>query len=149
VKSFLPSLAVFLLPVSALAQTSPVSASARAGIDAGNQAWVDGVKSGDVARILATYAPGSVDCSPNGKCFIGLAQIGKHMKAQMAASGRPRSAAAHSWGAVQHGNLACEWGHAEADFDHVGPVVDTYLTVWQKQPDGSWKIFRNLVMPKQ
>jgi ketosteroid isomerase-like protein len=143
----LPLLAVILLAASALAQTSPVSASARAGIDAGNQAWVDGVKTGDVARILATYAPHSVDCGAKGDCFIGLAQIEQHMKAQLAASGRARSAAAHTWGATQHGNFVYEWGQAEANFEHGGVVADTYLTVWQKQPDGSWKIFRNLVIP--
>ena len=146
-KPLIPLLAALLLPVAALAQTSPVSASARAQIDAGNQAWVDGVKTGDVARILATYAENSVDCGAKGDCFIGLQQIGQHMKEQLAAAGRARSAAAHSWGATQHGDFVYEWGQAEADFEHGGAVADTYLTVWQKQPDGSWKIFRNLVIP--
>lgn len=146
-KAFLLSLAVLLLSAPALAQTTAVSASARAGIDAGNQAWVDGVKTGDVAHIVATYAPNSVDCGPTGVCFTGLAQIEQHMKTQLAASGHARSAAAHTWGATQHGDFVYEWGQAEADFEHGGAVVDTYLTVWQKQADGSWKIFRNLVIP--
>lgn len=146
-KALIPLLAALLLPVALISQTTPVSPSARAGIDAGNQAWVDGVKTGDVVRILATYAENSVDCGPKGDCFIGLAQIGQHMKAQLAASGHARSAAAHTWGATQHGDFVYEWGQAEADFEHGGDVAETYLTVWQKQPDGSWKILRNLVIP--
>jgi len=40
-----------------------------------------------------------------------------------------------------------EWGRAEATFDGGKSLVDKYLTVWQNQADGSWKIFRNLVIP--
>jgi len=44
---------------AAIAQSTETSA--RAGIDAGNQAWIDGVKNGDVALIIATYAENAVD----------------------------------------------------------------------------------------
>jgi hypothetical protein len=35
-----------LFPVAMIAQSGTVAALARAGIDAGNQAWIDGVKPG-------------------------------------------------------------------------------------------------------
>jgi len=123
------------------------TAAARAAIDAGNQAWVEGVKAGDVKRILATYTNDAVDCGPAGVCFRGLQQIEQHMTAQVASLGRARSAHVTTWGSSQHGNFVYEWGQAEAVFEGGKKLVDKYLTVWQHQPDGSWKIFRNMVIP--
>jgi len=140
-------LAAVLLPITALAQTTPISPSARAGIDAGNQAWGDGVIAGDVARIIATYAENSVDCGPTGHCIEGRAAIEQHMKTEMAKLGRATSANVRSWGSTQSGDFVYEWGQAQATFPGGNKVVDKYLTVWQRLPDGSWKIFRNLVIP--
>jgi ketosteroid isomerase-like protein len=141
--------AVLLLPANILGQATPTTASARAGIDAGNQAWIEGVQAGDVDRIVATYAENAVDCGPAGHCIEGRPAIEQHMKTQMAKLGRARSASVHSWGSIEHGNFVYEWGQAEANFAGGGRVVDQYLTVWQKQANGSWKIFRNLVIPEK
>ena len=40
-----------------------------------------------------------------------------------------------------------EWGRAEAEFSSGKKISESYLTAWQQQADGSWKIFRNLVIP--
>ncbi|MGB9028471.1 MAG: DUF4440 domain-containing protein [Acidobacteriaceae bacterium] len=136
-----------LFPSAILAQTTTPSSSARAGIDAGNQAWIAGVKAGEVAPIIATYAQSAVDCGPAGDCIEGRPQIEQHMRTQMAKLGRARSAAVSSWGSVQRGNFVYEWGQAQATFAAGQRVVDKYVTVWQQQSDGSWKIFRNLVIP--
>jgi ketosteroid isomerase-like protein len=136
-----------LFPVAIAAQTGAVTASARAGIYAGNQAWIDGVKAGDVTPIIATYTVHAVDCGPTGECIEGRPQIEQHMKAQLAKRGRARTATVGSWGSSQQGNFVYEWGQAEATFGGGTTVVDKYLTVWQKQPDGSWKIFRNMAIP--
>lgn len=138
---------LLLLPLAAPAQAAPTSTAARAGIEAGNQAWIDGVKTGDVARIIATYADNSVDCGPSGACIEGRAQIGQHMQAEYAKLGRATSASVSSWGSTQSGNFVYEWGQAQASFTGGKNIVDKYLTVWQRQTDGSWKIFRNLVIP--
>ena len=130
-----------------LAQSRITDASARAGVDAGNQAWIDGVKSGDVARIAATYAEDAVDCGPSGECIRGRREIEQQMKTQLATRGRARSATVNSWGSTQQGNFVYEWGQAEATFDGGKRLVEKYLTAWQRQPDGSWKIFRNMVIP--
>ena len=53
-----------LFPVAMIAQSGTVAALARAGIDAGNQAWIDGVKTGNIALITATYTEDAVDCGP-------------------------------------------------------------------------------------
>jgi ketosteroid isomerase-like protein len=138
-----------LLSAATIAQSGIADTSARTGINAGNQAWIDGVKSGDVALIIATYAEGAVDCGPTGECFRGRLAIERHMKAQLASSGPARSASVKTWGSSQQGNFAYEWGQAEATFSSGKHLVESYLTAWQKQPDGSWKIFRNMVIPEK
>jgi ketosteroid isomerase-like protein len=105
-------LLIILLAAGALfstqisAQSGPASASARAGIDAGNQAWIDGVKTGNIDMILATYTEDAVDCGPSRECFKGKLQIEKHMKAQLASLGRARTAAVTTWGSTQQGRFA-------------------------------------------
>lgn len=131
------------------AQTTPASPSARASINAGNQAWIDGVKLGTVDSIIATYSERSVDCGPTGNCIIGRPRIEQHMKTEYAKLGRATSASVSSWGSTQSGNFVYEWGQAQATFAGGKNIVDKYLTVWQKQPDGTWKIFRNLVIPEK
>ena len=146
-KLTLTLLTALFLSLSAFAQTTPASPSARSGIDAGNQAWIDGVKTGDVTRIIATYALHSVDCGPAGACIEGRAAIEQHMRAEYAKLGRATSASVASWGSTQSGTFVYEWGQAQASFPNGKTIVDKYLTVWQRQPDGTWKIFRNLVIP--
>ena len=136
-----------LLSATMAAQSGPVSASARTGIDAGNQAWIDGVKSGNVALIMATYAEDAVDCGSTGECVRGRVEIERHMKDQLSTLGRARSAEVHSWGSTEQGDFVYEWGKAEAEFPDGKRLAESYLTAWQKQSDGSWKIFRNMVIP--
>jgi ketosteroid isomerase-like protein len=139
--------ALFSTPT--IAQSGPVSASARAGIDAGNQAWIDGVKTANIDMILATYTKDAVDCGPSGECFKGKLQIAQHMKTQLASLGQARAAVVTTWGSSQQGSFAYEWGQAEATYAGDKKLIDKYLTVWQQQPDQSWKIFRNLVIPNK
>ena len=136
---------LFSVAMLSMAQTPDVSA--RASVDAGNQAWIDGVKTQDVKHIIATYAEDAVDCGPTGECIRGRLQIERHMTTQLASLGRASSAAVKTWGSTEQGSFVYEWGQAEATFDSGRKLVEKYLTVWQKQPDGSWKIFRNMVIP--
>jgi ketosteroid isomerase-like protein len=52
-----------------------------------------------------------------------------------------------TWGSTEQGGFVYEWGEAEATFGGGKKLVERYLTAWQKQPDGTWKIFRNMVIP--
>jgi ketosteroid isomerase-like protein len=136
---------LFSVATLSMAQTPDVSA--RAGVDAGNRAWIDGVKTGDVKRIIATYTEDAVDCGPTGECLRGRVQIERQMTTQLASLGRARSAAVKTWGSTEQGSFVYEWGQAEATFGSGKKLVEKYLTAWQKQPDGTWKIFRNMVIP--
>lgn len=144
-------MAVFFLLLSStcFAQDKPIESGARRQIDAGNQAWIDGMKQARVALIAATYTPEAVDCSTAGDCIRGRSAIEEHMKGEMAKLGKADSASVTSIGAVQQGRFIYEWGQAEAQFPSGRKIVDRYLTAWQEQPDSTWKIFRNLVIPER
>ncbi len=138
---------VLLCSTAGVAQSNAIDSAARQQIDAGNQAWIDGMKHGQVSVIAATYTADAVDCSADGECTRGLSAIKEHIKAAMAKLGRADSASVTSVGSVQQGHFVYEWGQAEAHFPGGKVIVDRYLTAWQEQPDGTWKIFRNLVIP--
>jgi len=138
-----------LLSSTCFAQSKPIEATARRQIDAGNQAWIDGMKQGRAGLIAVTYTPDAVDCSAAGDCLRGRSAIEEHMKEEMAKLGKADSAYVTSIGSVQQGRFVYEWGQAEASFPGGRKIADHYLTAWQAQPDGSWKIFRNLVIPNR
>lgn len=143
-------LAIFLVLCSTcMAQSKPIDPDARRQIDAGNQLWVDAMKRGDVAILLPGNTEDAVDCSSDGNCVRGRDALGAHMKQEMPKLGKADSASVDSIGSVQQGRYVYEWGVAKAHFRSGKSIEDRYLTVWQKQPDGSWKLFRNLVIPNQ
>ena len=144
ISSSIAVVGLFSAVMFAPGQTATITA--RNAIDAGNQAWIDGVKAGDVKRITATYSEEAVNCGPTGECIRGRRQIERQMTTQLANLGRARSAAVMTWGSTEQGSFVYEWGQAEATYDSKR-LVERYLTAWQRQPDGKWKIFRNMVIP--
>jgi len=132
-----------------LAQTKLIDSDARQQIDAGNQQWVDAMKQGNAAMLVPGNTEDAVDCSPGGECIRGRSAIGEHMKEEISKLGKADSASVVSVGSVQQGRYVYEWGEAKAHFSNGKSVVDKYLTVWQRQPDGAWKVFRNLVIPNR
>jgi ketosteroid isomerase-like protein len=131
------------------AQSKPIDSDARRQIDAGNQQWVDAMKQGNVALLVPGNTEDAVDCSPEGDCIRGRSALEGHMKEEMAKLGRADSASVVSIGSVQQGRYVYEWGEAKAHFPNGKRMLDRYLTVWQEQPDGTWKVFRNLVIPNR
>src|SRR5580692_8196450 len=83
-----------LLSAVGAAQTEPIEPAARKDIDAGNQAWVTGMKEGRAATIAATYADNALDCAATGECVKGRAAIEDYMRTRIAKLGRATSAAA-------------------------------------------------------
>lgn len=151
-KEFLWNLVtVFLLLYGSMcvAQSKPISSAARRQIDAGNQEWIDGMKQGNVALLVKGFTADAVDCDPQGKCIRGLSALEEHSKELVAKFGKANSASVVSIGSVQQGGYVYEWGEATAQFPGGNSIVDPYLTVWQEQPDGTWKIIRNLVIPNR
>jgi ketosteroid isomerase-like protein len=129
------------------AQNKAIDPDARKQIDAGNQQWVDAMEQGNAALLAPGNAEGAVDCSSKGHCIEGRPALERQAKEQLATLGKADAASVVSVGSVQQGRYVYEWGEARAHFPSGKSIVDRYLTVWQKQMDGTWKIFRNLVMP--
>jgi len=128
-------------------QSLAVHAPARQWIDAGNRAWVTGMKNGDASTIAATYADNALDCPATGDCFKGRSEIYEHLKQRLTLTGPAQTASVTSAGSVQQHDYVYEWGLAQASFAHGRTISGHYLTVWKLQSDGTWKIFRNLAIP--
>lgn len=136
-----------LLALCAFGQSGTIDARARKDIDAGNLAWVNGMKSGDAKAIAATYAADAVDCAAGGECVRGRPAIEAHFKARFVKLGHALEASATSSGSVQQGDFVYEWGRADVSFPGSPKTSHRYLTVWQRQATGEWKIFRNMPIP--
>jgi ketosteroid isomerase-like protein len=141
---------IFLFFAAALAcsaQNGAIDPAARRDIDAGNRAWIKGMKEASAAPIAAAYAEDALDCSANGDCIKGRAAVEARMKERFLQYGRAAAASVASAGAVQQGDFVFEWGRADAAYADGRKIGGRYLTVWQKQPNGEWKIFRNMAIP--
>jgi len=136
---------------SATLDTAAVLASARPEIDAANAAWVPGLRARDAAAIVAAYADSGLFVGSDGVVTRGRAAV-----AQMYAARFPRLREILDGGVVQEGLAVAsptrvyEWGRAwltmAATAPGAAPVRNggTYLTVWQREADGHWRIVRNL-----
>jgi ketosteroid isomerase-like protein len=147
-KRMMMGMFLLLCGSACMAQTKAIDPDARRQIDAGNQQWIDAMKEGNVALLVPGNTQDVVDCSPQGDCVRGRSALGEHMKDEMAKLGKADSASVNSVGSVQKGRYVYEWGEAKAHFPSGKSIMDRYLTVWQKQSDGSWKVFRTRGMPK-
>ncbi len=116
-------------------------------VEAGNRGWVDGLKAGDAALIVAPYEEDGLDCIGTGECLKGRAAVQAHYADRIAKLGRATWAEVVTKEIAVDGEYAYEWGRAEARFPAGKEIEGRYLTVWRQQKDGSWKIFRNVPLP--
>jgi ketosteroid isomerase-like protein len=128
------------------AQTTAADPKLDTSVKAGNQEWIDGMKSGDIVQITRAYANDAVNCSAAGECVRGIAEIRKQIGTRIAGLGKAISGSVTSDGLVPNGDLAYEWGRSTARFKDRS-ISGRFVTIWKKQPDGSWKIIRNLSLP--
>jgi uncharacterized protein (TIGR02246 family) len=108
------------------------------------------MKTGDAAAIAAPYTDDAVFVGIDGACTRGRPEIEKMYRARFERSGPAKSARIDSRKLVADGNLAYESGSGEIGRLREGKLfIDSarFLTVWQRQPDGEWKILRNIVLP--
>ncbi len=122
-------------------------ANLRHDIDAGNQEWIDGLKTGDATKIAASYADDSVNCSAAGECVRGRDAVAAQYEQVIAKFGRATEASVRSESLRVDGDLAFESGSAESRFPGGTLRKGRFSTVWMRQPDGHWKIFRNMSLP--
>ncbi|HEV2730840.1 MAG TPA: nuclear transport factor 2 family protein [Terriglobales bacterium] len=118
----------------------------------------DGYNHGDVKRVLAVFADGFSDMSGGLASFYGSEARGvlSHRLKKLFQRYRPQLAVTIISIRAQ-GNLAFDWGWHKLtltpkDGGRASTKRKRYLEIWQKQPDGNWKIaifFDNDDVPPQ
>ena len=113
-----------------------------------NSEWAEAMKTGDAAVIAAPYAEHGVFVLADGRTIVGRAAVEAMYRTTFEKRGFAVSTTIDSKQLEMDGDLAYEWGSAGIGMRGEHGIVmagGRYLTVWQRQPDASWKITRNLV----
>lgn len=142
--------AAAFLVFAATAATRPEDPKLRQALEKANSEFEAATKTGDVTTIGAPYTDRAVFVGPDGACTQGRTEIEKMYRAGFERAGLASSTKINSKKLVVDGDLAYESGYGE-----VGRVKDgkvsvnggRFLTVWQRQANGEWKILRNVVLP--
>src|SRR5512142_1727614 len=131
--------------------SAAILANARPEVDAANAAWLPGLQRRDADAIAAAYADSGLFVAGDGTVARGRAAVAR-MYAERFSRLRPIRAGA----LVQDGltvlapTRIAEWAHGwlelapERDGALPGRSGGTYLTVWERESDGHWRIVRNL-----
>ena len=146
------SAAAVLLMVTGADSMAAASGDAKldSAVKKANDDWAAAMKTGDAAAIAAPYADDAVFVGIDGTCLRGRDAIKKLYDTRFDQTGHASSTTINAKSIILDGDLAYESGDAEMGFVKDGkPVVrgGRYLTVWQRQADGDWKILRNIVLP--
>jgi len=115
-----------------------------------NDEWATAMKTGDAAVIAAPYADQAVFVGVDGACVQGRNEVEKLYRTGFERAGFASSTKIVTKELVRDGDLAYESGYAEVGLLREGKETvrgGRYLTVWQRQADGGWKILRNIVRP--
>jgi len=137
------------IPAAARAPSSGDPRLDRA-IEKANAEWEVAMKAGEAGPIAAPYLDDAVFVGPDGSCTRGKAAIEAMYRERFAARGKALSTRIEPRRVSVDGALACEWGYGEVTSLMDGKPAKrggAYLTVWARQPDGDWKILRNVVLP--
>jgi uncharacterized protein (TIGR02246 family) len=122
-------------------------AAVRAYITEANTKWAAAMVAADVPTILANYADDAVSMQAGMPAANGRAAIEEMMKGMTAAM--KIDSASFSVSDVRlGGDMAVEHGSYRITMTPTGGKAMTdvgkYVTVWQKQADGTWKITRDI-----
>ena len=145
---------LFALPIAsdqASVRSPAIPASARQAIAAANAEWLPAMQAQDAATIAAVYADDGVFVAVNGETVRGRGAIEQFMRERFGRSGRVVSGKLTQDGLTRAGVLIYEWGHADLQLSRNGEAPSAssgrYLTVWAADPQGRWRIMRNLSLP--
>jgi uncharacterized protein (TIGR02246 family) len=125
----------------------------RRAIEAVNSTWERAFRTLDAAAIASTFDEDGVNVGADGACMKGRAAIEEAMRSYLERSGPATRTKVEIGDIVIDGDMAYEWGHSEFHFAPKpgGPAqrAGRYLAIWKRQPDGGWKILRNLGLPER
>ena len=119
-------------------------------IEKANSEFIEAMKTGDAATIAAPYTENASFITIDGACIQGRTEIEKMYRDRFARSGPAHSTKINSKKLVVDNDLAYESGYGEITLLKDGKLSTNggrFLTVWQRQSNGDWKILRNVVLP--
>jgi uncharacterized protein (TIGR02246 family) len=142
---------VFLtvVPAELVAHHSGDSKLDRA-VEKANSDFIVAMKTGDAATIAAPYTDDASFITIDGASVQGRTEIEKMYRDRFARAGLARSTKINSKRLVVDNDLAYESGYGEIGLLKDGKLMikgGRFLTVWQRQTKGDWKILRNVVLP--
>lgn len=88
---------------------------------------------------VAVMAPNAIKPGAGGAWIIGPAAVGEQMTAAFARPGFTLSWEPSRSEVSRGGNLGYTWGRWTST-GGAGSGRGSYMTVWEKQPDGTWKV---------
>ena len=124
------------------------AAAVRQAIDAGNARVIAGFKAGDANAAAAQYAPDAVVMLAEAPAMRGQAAIVEGLNGWFSEA-TITDFTLTTGDVMVAGDLAIETGaYTMTLTPKAGGAAHTdqgkYLTVWKKQPDGSWKLIRDI-----
>lgn len=126
-------------------------AEARSAIDKGNALWIEGWAKGDPAMIASLFADDGVQLTGGGKLIKGRQQIQERQRAAMRGADPGVKVSVNTTGLWLDGDTAYESGKYKYEYTEKGkPGVDegSYVTIWKRQKDGSWKLAMDMGVPQ-
>ncbi len=114
--------------------------------------WNADYKARDAAKLAAHYAPDATLMTPGNPVMSGTDALNKGAKALVADPALDMHFAADKVGVSESGDLAYTRGAFRltvTDSATKKPITETgsYLTVYKKQADGSWKAVEDIATP--
>jgi uncharacterized protein (TIGR02246 family) len=121
----------------------------RHAIDAGNARFVESMKRSDAAGLASYYADGAVVMLPNGPAWEGTAGIKQGFTDFFSNLAVPDFQLTTHDVIVELGTAVERGTYDMTIHPKNGTGADItdrgkYITVWERQPDGSWKISRDI-----
>ena len=134
-------------PATATTSSANDAATVRPAIDSANARFATAMTTGDTATLAGTYGDDAILMPPGQKAVHGRADIAKTF-AGMGAQAKISDAKLTTTDLIVSGDYAMETGTYEMTVTPKGAkaVKDAgkYETVWKKQPDGGWKLIRDI-----
>jgi uncharacterized protein (TIGR02246 family) len=134
-------------PAAATVASTTNPADVKRFLDSAQVRYIDAVAKGDVAAISSLYTDDTEVMSPNAKAVHGRAAMDK-ANTQMFASLKTTALKLATEDVQTSGDLAVETGaYDQTVTPKTGKAVHDvgkYLLVWKKQPDGGWKVLREI-----
>lgn len=126
-------------------------ASARRGIIEGNAKWIEAWAKSDATMIVSTFTEDAIELRPDGKVIKGHQQILEHIKASMQRLGSGVVLTVTTSNIWLDGDKAYETGKSSYKYMEKGQPKNfeaRYVSIWRREPDGAWKLFMDMGVPK-